>query len=462
MVRIENQLLEFKERLEFDEPDIRDKHKQILIKEVIGFLNAATPGGVIEIGVNDNGEIVGLKVPDIDRYIQQIINILFDNILPKIQGLVEVKAIFDEEKAKSYIRISIADGAKYRPFFYAKFGASPKGCFERLGSQVFPMEFSRIQELQNKSVDRTIQSIPSPIQALSFEYLKLKYQDREMQVNNHFERNLELYSIDLNRGFNYTAYLLSDQCQLEFDFVTYKGDTKSNILSRKTFKEQSIIKTFEEILEKVELINETLIDEIAIIRNEQDKIDMVAFRETLVNAFIHNDYLLVDGHAPIVEVYDSSIQVTSYGIPLVSKEEFFSGLSSRRNRVLAAVFKDIGYGEGLGSGIKRILDTYSKDVFHFYENSFRVSLPFAQRNEKVQKVENLEYEITVDDVKELSHNELLVYVAIGDSRAYTRQELSEKTGLSDKTTIRTINLLIDKNKLERIGDGYNTKYIKTK
>ncbi len=61
-----------------------------------------------------------------------------------------------------------------------------------------------------------------------------------------------------------------------------------------------------------------------------------------------------------------------------SESDFFSGFSVPRNKEIMRVFRDLEIVEQLGSGIPRILEAYSKDVFEIRESFIRVVLPYAK------------------------------------------------------------------------------------
>lgn len=42
------------------------------------------------------------------------------------------------------------------------------------------------------------------------------------------------------------------------------------------------------------------------------------------------------------------------------------------------VFKDVGLVEQLGSGMSRILNAYSTDVFHIFDHFIKVVFPFSE------------------------------------------------------------------------------------
>jgi len=86
------------------------------------------------------------------------------------------------------------------------------------------------------------------------------------------------------------------------------------------------------------------------------EIPPLAVRETVINALVHTDY--AQKGAPIrIAVFDDRVEVENPGLlPFgLTIEEALLGVSKVRNRVLARVFKELGYIEQWGSGLQRVL-----------------------------------------------------------------------------------------------------------
>lgn len=90
-------------------------------------------------------------------------------------------------------------------------------------------------------------------------------------------------------------------------------------------------------------------------RTETFELPIAAIREALINALVHRDYSNF-GRDIKVGIYDDAVNIVSPGgLPNgITLEEALTGRSEIRNRVLARVFKELGYIEQWGSGIARI------------------------------------------------------------------------------------------------------------
>lgn len=96
-------------------------------------------------------------------------------------------------------------------------------------------------------------------------------------------------------------------------------------------------------------------DERQIVGIKTYEIPMAAIREALINAIIHRDYSNF-GRDIKVGIYDDALNIVSPGgLPHgITLNEALQGRSEIRNKVLARVFKALGYIEQWGSGIARI------------------------------------------------------------------------------------------------------------
>src|SRR5574344_2505576 len=98
------------------------------------------------------------------------------------------------------------------------------------------------------------------------------------------------------------------------------------------------------------------------------------------NLQLHNDYSFEI--PPKFEIFPDRLEITSSGtLPdMLSKKEFFEGISVPRNKELMRVFNDLHLVESLGSGIPRILKAYGEDCFVFMDNYTRVIFPNSNQD----------------------------------------------------------------------------------
>ncbi|MGL4585112.1 MAG: Fic family protein [Flavobacterium sp.] len=355
----ENKHLEFKQQLT---PDLE--------KEVVAFLNA-NEGGVIYIGINNKGIPIGVKNLDQEQLI--IKDRLKTNILPSCLGLFDL--VVESVEGKDVIKIIIAGGYE-KPYYIKKFGMSEKGTYIRIGSASEPMPTKLIEELYSKRTRNSISKIRSPKQQLQFQQLHIYFQFINKTLNEHFATNLELLT---DKGeYNYVAYLMSDSNSISVKVARYIGLDRVELEESNEFGYESLIKTTHQVLDKLNVENRTLAKITAKERKERRLWNVIALREAVLNAFVHNDY--TREIAPKFEIFDDRLEITSYGgLPDgLSKEEFFEGFSVPRNKEVMRIFKDLDLVEQLGSGVPRILQAYSEECFQFSDNFLKITLLSAE------------------------------------------------------------------------------------
>jgi predicted HTH transcriptional regulator len=352
----------------------RELTKEVdLEKEVIAFLNYHE-GGFIYIGIDKNGAVVGMA--DMDSDMLKIKDRLKTNISPSCMGLFNISA--EEKEGKAIIKITVASGSE-KPYYKRKYGMSEKGCYIRIGTAAEPMPKKMIDELFAKRTRNSIGKIKSNKQDLTFEQLKIYYQEKGIKLNNKFANNLELLTED--GALNYVAYLMADVNGTSIKVAKYKGTNRTNLIENEEYGYHSLVKACKLVLDKIDIENSNIVTITARERQESRFWNPIALREAIINAFVHNDY--TKEVPPKFEIFDDRLEITTAGgLPEgLNQEEFFEGFSVPRNKELMRVFKDVGLVEQLGSGIPRILESYGKECFQFSENFLRMTFPTSNSNQ---------------------------------------------------------------------------------
>ena len=284
-------------------------------KEVIAFLNYPE-GGLIYIGIDKQEKIVG--VSDIDGDMLKIKDRVKNNISPSAMGLFDV--IAEENESKDLIKIIVAGGSE-KPYFKRKYGMTEKGCFIRIGSAAEPMPQAMIDKLFASRTRNSIGKIKSHRQDLSFEQLRIYYDEKQKTLNKQFRKNLELVTED--GSLNYAAYLLADENNISIKVAKYIGVNRVELSESNEYGYCSLVKAAKSVLDKVELENRTSATITPKERREQRLWNPIALREAIINALVHNDF--TREVPPKFEIFDDRIEITSTGsLPEgLSESEFF-------------------------------------------------------------------------------------------------------------------------------------------
>ena len=405
-----------------------------LEREVVAFLNYHE-GGNIYIGIEDNGNVVGVE--DIDDIQLKIINRIKNNILPQTLGLFDV--IVEEIEGKSAINIIISSGTE-KPYYIRSQGMSPTGCYIRVGSSAQQMPTALIDDIYAKRTRINLGNMVSQRFDLSFEQLKIFYEEKGLKLNDQFKINLELM---MNKNeYNYVGYLLADNNGTSIKVAKYAGKDKVDLIENEEYGYCSLIKATKNVLNKFEIENITKTKITSKERMEIKLVDSVALREAIINAIVHNDY--TREVPPLFEIFPDRIVLTSYGglVNGLSEEDFFECCSMPRNRQLMRVFKDVGLVEQLGSGMSRILKAYDKSVFEILPNFIKITFKFSDFNFKLPSG-NLSGNLK-------QHHEKILSEIMKDS-SITLDRISEQTDIPKRTVSRIIKELQETNRLKRSG-----------
>ena len=422
--------------------DVRNEFKEILNdkleKEVVSFLTAG--GGIIYIGVNHNGEIVGLD-GDLDQIQLVIKDRIKNNIAPSTLGLFDIDVkTYDN---KNYIQITIASGNE-KPYYIKKKGMTTDGCFIRVGSSCEPLNAKQIEELYSKRTRNSLANIASPKQDLTFSQLKIYYEEKGYNINDNFLKQLNLIMED--GKYNYLAYLLSDINNISIKVATYSGNDAYDLIENEEYGYCCLVKSAKNVINKFEQINRTFTKITSEDRKEVKMFDIVSVKEAITNAFVHT--LWEREYPPKFEIFNDHIAISSTGgLPLhVTKEDFLKGFSAPTHPELMRIFKDLDLVEQLGTGIIRILKTYDKDVYEFSDNFIRVNFKFNSSESLPVTPRDISTNTNV-----LSETQKNILNLIKENNKITQLEISEKLSINKITVMRNIKLLKEKNILKRHG-----------
>lgn len=239
------------------------------------------------------------------------------------------------------------------------------------------------------------------------------------------------------------AALLADSNHFPGIDIARFGGSINIIHSRHTFERTSVLEQMQRTLEVFDTYY-AYEEIVGFERIAKTLVPREAFREAIANALVHRCW---DVRANIkVGMFADRIEITSPGgLPAGITEELYlaGGPSVARNPILANVFFRLGHIERFGTGIPRILDEYAHET---------VSPSFALRDSSITVM----LPVTVLENVTLDEEAILAVLAKGS--ALTRSQISEKTQLSKSKAIRTLNALVEKGLVTKVGEGRSVRY----
>ncbi len=136
--------------------------------------------------------------------------------------------------------------------------------------------------------------------------------------------------------------------------IFYKGNNRINAV-----KEQIETKGYAVGFENlVDYINSNLPVNEQIggaLRVEMPMYPPIAIREFVANALIHQDFS-IGGTSPTVEIFETRMEITNPGKPLISTLRFIDHAPRSRNEQLASMMRRMNFCEERGSGVDRAIE----------------------------------------------------------------------------------------------------------
>ena len=188
-------------------------------------------------------------------------------------------------------------------------------------------------------------------------------------------------------------------------------------------------------------------------RKDVPLFDYEAFHEAILNAFIHNKWLTLNG--PQISIFSERMEILSHGGLAVDQdaEGFYSGASIPVNEVLASIFLQLRLSERSGRGVPKIVSRYGKGAIKIKKNRVTVTIPFQRiDNETHAEVKNKvknKVKININD------SQKKIIETMRDNPNVKTVRLMAITGLSESGVNRNLKKLKELGLIERIGSLKN-------
>jgi len=400
-----------------------------IYKEVIAFAN--TDGGMLHIGINDDGEAEPLG--DVDDTYTRITNGIRDAIAPDVT--IFVKYTLEEGKI---IHVEISEGS-YKPYYLKAKGIKPSGVYVRQGSSSVQASQEQIRKMIKNADGDIFEELRSLEQELTFSFCGETFAKNKVEFS---QDKLNILRIRNHTQQLYTnlGWLLSDQCAHTVKVAVFADEQNTVFRDRKEFS-GSVLRQLEETFDYLQLCNKnhSVID--GLVRKDYWDYPTDAVREALLNSLIHRDYGF--SGSIIINVNDAQMEFISIGglLPGISTEDIRNGISQLRNENLAKVFQRLNFIESYGTGIRRIFALYencpSPVMIDVTPNSFKMTLPNinAAKENLASQVKNLvtpQMQTLLDYLKKhesISDEEVQLLLNIKRTRAFILTKHMSDIGL---------------------------------
>lgn len=406
--------------------ELKEKVSNTFLKTVSAFANFAR--GKILFGIKVDGTILGIENPD--GQCLDIENKINDNIKPK------PRFNFTINRKNNVITLEVHEGI-HKPYLY-------KGkAYRRSNRSSIEVDSIELRRLVLLGSNLHFEELPYTEKTLRFDSLEkaLKEKLKIEKITTDVLRTLGFFTNELE--YNKAAAIFADHNSFFGVDIVRFGNSINEILDRETITKQSILEQYDRAVYFYKKYYQY--EEIkGIERNLVEKVPEEAFREAMANALVHRTW---DINAHIrVEMYPDRIEIASPGGLTIglTEEDYLSGsISILRNPIIGNIFFRLNYIEMFGTGIRRILDSYShfkiKPSFRITDNTITVSLPTTK-------------------ALDVSSDERKILDSLSPQMNLASSEIVQLTGFSKDKVIRLLNQLIEKEYVKVIGRGRGTKY----
>lgn len=406
---------------ESENTEFKSHFTEDIYKEVIAFAN--TDGGVIYVGIDDEGNAVGLPHPD-EEY-TRITNGIRDAILPDVTMFVHF-TIQDNK----IVKIAVNEGSN-KPYYLKAKGIKPNGVYIRQGASSVPASPEHIRQMIKDSDGDNFEELRSLEQDLTFDAAKAAFMRYGVEFGEEKYRTLGMIS---NNIYTNLALLLSDQCRHTIKIAVFKDEACTEFRDSREFG-GSVFRQFEDAVTYLALCNKTTSVIRGVLRTDKKDYPDEAIREALLNAIVHRDYSF--SGSIIINVTDTKMEFISLGglLPGLTPEDIRLGISQPRNKRLAEVFHRLRLIESYGTGIRRIFRLYEdspvKPTIEVTPSAFRIILPNMNESVSVPQMTAQMQKISdyLEEHGKATGEQIENLLGVKRTRIYTLTKKMEDLGL---------------------------------
>lgn len=441
-----------------------------LIEEIVGMTN--TIGGVLYLGVEDDGTITGVHKKHNDAV--GVTVLIANNTVPPISVRAEV--IYEE--SHNILKIEIP---RSRGVVATTWGKILRRRLKLDGSPevipMYPYEIpSRLSELG--MLDYSAQ----PLAGATIDDLDPNQRVRLrkiIQTRQGGEKNLLTLPDDeldialrlvTKSGESYvptvTGMLLLGKEERIAELIPTAKATfqvlEGTAVRMNEDSSKPLLELFENYETYVRAWNPERETEYGLFRIPIPEFDWSAFREGLVNAFCHRDYTML-GRVR-VSIDDEGLSISNPGgfIDGVNLKNLLTVEPHRRNPALADALKRIGLAEKTGRGIDRIFEgsiVFGRPWPDYSESTSQMVKLFIQRAKADLAFAKIVCDEQNRQEKPLSIYNLMILSVLNSERRITIDRIVEVTNLSENRIRTAIELMIEQGLIEGSGRGKNRTFI---
>lgn len=449
--------------------DVKSYPDHELIDEIVGMTN--TVGGVLYLGVEDDGTITGVNKKHKDAI--GVTALIANNTVPPIavraEIIAEEKDVLKIEIPRSRGVISTSSGKILRRRL--KIDGTP---------EVIPMYSyeipSRLSELG--MLDFSAQPLAGAVLDDLDPNQRVRLR-RIIQNRQGGEKTLlALPDDELNMALRLVTEVAGKYVPTVAGMLLIGKEERISELmptARSTFQvlegtavrmnedsSKPLLELFENYETYLKAWNPEREMEYGLFRIPIPEFDWAAFREGLVNAFCHRDYTMLGNVRVLID--DEGLVISNPGgfIDGVNFKNLLTVEPHGRNPALADAMKRIGLAEKTGRGIDRIYEgsiVFGRPWPDYSESTNRIVKLFIQRAKADLPFAKLVADEQNRQGKPLSIYTLMILSLLNNERRCNLERIIEITSLSENKVRSAVENMIEMGLIEASGKGRNRSFI---
>ncbi len=426
--------------------------KDDYLQWVCGFANAQ--GGKIYIGIDDDGNVVGLKnakklLEDLPNKIKDTLGIVADInycgkpgedyieiVIPAYPQCISYKGIYYYRTGSTN---QILNGAALQEFLNRKSGIS---------WDANPVLQLKTEQLSQSAIDLFIKKaiqkerLDSDISKESRESL---IERLRLYKDEHLTNAAALLFYDDPERFVFGSYIKIGYFETDSEII-YQDEIHGSLMHQ-------VDETMEMLYKKY---LKAKISYEGIQRKERYPFPKDAVREALLNAIVHKDY--TSGTPIQISVYDDKMFIANDGkLPQDWTIEDLMGKHKSKpyNPLIAHVFYLAGHVESWGRGVEKIWEVCKEDGIHQPEYTIHpgdIMIKFSAPEDRIIRTGTRVTEEVTDGVTDkVTDKEEMIFKLIQKNPDITYQEMVNELKTSRKTVSKYVKILKEKGLIRRVG-----------
>lgn len=445
-----------KENQYFDRKSARIKPED-LAKHFVGFSNAN--GGVLVVGVEDDGEITGFDykgAKDINEFIQ----VPYSNCLGSVKFEYDISILIEKDKEYKVLIFYI------EPSENKVIKTTNGKVYLRVGDKTLELKHEQVSQLEYDKGERsfedqivmesTMEDIDQNLLTQYCDILQTELSGQEVLEARGLYKKGHLTNAGILLFAKYpTKFLPNARLRLlKYDGIKMETGSKLNIIKEINF-EVPIPRMIQEIRQAINLqLREfQFLDNNGVFKLIPEYPEFAWF-EGIVNSLTHRNYAL-RGDYIRVSLYDDRLEIFSPGkLPNIVTVENMLNTRYSRNPRIARVLSEFGWVKELNEGVKRIYDEMQQCFLNkpIYtepnNNSVLLTLENSSTSRLLRSSDKIKIMLADSEILGLNEYELNIVRYLMVNGSITMKKTSSLLNRSDTVCRKQLKRLVEKGMIE--------------